>query len=93
MSLNIISDIGSVDINGNFSALYIELSQGECNVKGYTNNATINTLDGDINVLTKSATVIANSSHGNVTLDEFSSSNSIWKLKSINGDITVAKLD
>ena len=93
ISLNIISDIGSVDLNGTFNSLFIELAQGQCNVNGMVNRATINTLDGDIIVITHSATVEAYSSHGKVTLDEIPSSNSIWKLKSINGNITVAKLD
>lgn len=91
LSINILSDVGSVHLNGIFKALLIELLQGHCEVIGKVNKATINTIDGDINVLTQSASINANSNNGNVTLDKFYESNSLWKLKSINGNITVAK--
>ncbi len=91
LSLNIFSDVGSVDLSGNFNSLSIELLQGQCDVIGKANNATINTIDGDINVTTQSASIVASSNNGNVILDEFSGSKSVWKLESINGDITVAK--
>jgi hypothetical protein len=91
LTLNILSDVGSVALNGNFRSLFIELIQGQCRVTGKAKTATINTLDGDINVVTKSATVEASSNNGKVSLDAFSNSNTLWILKSINGDITVAK--
>ena len=91
LSLHISSDVGSVDLRGNFDLLYIELLQGHCEVMGKIHNATINTIDGDIKVVTRSASIDANSNNGSVTLDEFSISSSLWKLRTINGDITVAK--
>jgi hypothetical protein len=91
LSLYISSDVGSVDLSGNFDWLYIELLQGHCEVMGKIHNATINTIDGDIKVVTRSASIDANSNNGSVTLDEFSLSSSLWKLRTINGDITVAK--
>ncbi len=93
LSLHIVSDIGSVDVKGNFKLLFIELLQGQCQVEGDVKTANINTLDGDINAATKNAFVNANSRHGTVVLGAFSSSKSIWKLKSTNGNITVVKLD
>ena len=50
-----------------------------------------NTFDGDISVITKSATVNAQSNHGKVDLDKFYDLDAAWELKSINGDITVEK--
>jgi hypothetical protein len=91
LSLNILSDIGSVDLRGHFNSLSIELLQGYCEVRGNTNTARINTIDGNINVATQRATINAKSNNGTVTLDEFSISNSMWKLQTINGDITVVK--
>ncbi len=91
LSLQISSDIGSADLSGNFDSLSIELLQGHCEVIGKIRNATINTIEGDIKVVTQSASIDANSNNGNVTLDEFSISSSLWKLRTINGDITVAK--
>jgi DUF4097 and DUF4098 domain-containing protein YvlB len=91
LSLQISSDIGSADLSGNFDALSIELLQGHCEVIGEIRNATINTIEGSIKVVTQSANIDANSNNGNVTLDAFSRSSSLWKLRTINGDITVEK--
>ncbi|WP_405575030.1 hypothetical protein [Winogradskyella sp. Asnod2-B02-A] len=91
LSLNIISDIGHVTLNGVFNSLSIELLQGQCSVKGESKSAIINTLDGDISIVTKSATVEAKSNHGKVIIDDFNNKDAIWKLTSINGNITVAK--
>lgn len=93
LKLHIISDIASVDLNGDFNSLYIELWRGKCNVIGNANSSTINTIDGDINVMTKNATIEANSNHGEINIDDFAYSEEFWKLKSINGAITVVKLN
>jgi hypothetical protein len=93
LKLNILSDIGSVDLQGVYREIYVQLLQGSFSIKGQAEKATINTIDGDIDVMTQSATVEATSNHGKISLDAFSSSNSLWILKSINGDISVAKLD
>ncbi|MBU2927991.1 hypothetical protein [Winogradskyella psychrotolerans] len=91
LSLDIVSDIASVDLNGKFKTLFIELQQGQCSIHGSVETTTVNTFDGDINVITKSAMITAQSNHGNVVLDKFYDLDSIWILKSINGDITVEK--
>ena len=91
LNLTIFSDIGSVDVKGNFSTLSIELFQGNCMVKGLAKKATINTIDGNISIVTKSAKIEAMSSNGKVITDNFELLKWIWKLKSINGDITVVK--
>jgi len=91
LNLNIKSDIGSVHLNGNFNLLTIELLQGHCEVKGKANDATINTIDGAINVITESATIDATTNKGTVILDQFNKLDSIWNLTSINGNITVTK--
>lgn len=89
--LNIISDIGSVQIKGKFNNIFIELIQGYCNVNATGNFVTINTVDGDITVATTNASVVANSKHGIVNIVEFKSKEFIWDLRSINGNITVTK--
>ena len=93
LNIDIFSDFCSVDLEGYFKSITIELLQGHCTVKGESKDTTINTIDGDINVVTKSAAINAKSNHGNVVLDNFPESNSIWQLRSINGDIAVAKQD
>ncbi|GGW55689.1 hypothetical protein DFQ11_101516 [Winogradskyella epiphytica] len=87
----ITSDIGSVNLEGDFSSLYVELLQGHCRVDGETKSALINTIDGDIKVETNSGVIDALSNNGNVVVDYFPKSASTWTLTSINGDITVEK--
>ncbi len=89
LNLNILSDIGSVKLNGNFNMLSVELLQGHAEITGFVNNATVNTLVGYIYVKTKNAEVKANSNNGKVEIDKFMAIDSYWKLQSINGDITV----
>lgn len=91
LNLTITSDIGLVDVKGKLNLLYIELIQGNCKIYGTANNAKINTIDGDIFVVTKDAKVSATSNHGAVIIDEFIKSIFEWNLKSINGDITVVE--
>lgn len=90
-SINVYSDVGSVVLNGNFNLLSVELLEGNCEVIGIVNNAAINTMDGNIEVTTKRANIKASSNNGNVKIDDFSESQSNWKLESINGNITVNK--
>jgi DUF4097 and DUF4098 domain-containing protein YvlB len=89
LALNIISDVGSVNLNGNFNSVAIKLLQGYCEVVAQAKTVMINTIDGDIKVVTQNAMINANSNNGTVTLDEFFKGNSTWVLKSINGNITV----
>ncbi|MAX69816.1 MAG: hypothetical protein CMC76_01770 [Flavobacteriaceae bacterium] len=93
LNLNVFSDVGSVNLNGNFNFIFIELSQGYCIVKGSTNEAVINTIDGNISVKTNNSLIEASSNHGEVSIDKFNNGTSIWKLQSINGNIAVAKLE
>ncbi|MUU78523.1 DUF4097 family beta strand repeat-containing protein [Winogradskyella endarachnes] len=89
LNVNILSDIGSVNLLGTFNVLNVELLRGQLNIKGKVKTATVNTLDGNIHVITNSATIEANSNHGEIELDEFSNTISIWRLTSIHGDIKV----
>lgn len=91
LNLTIKSDVGSVDLKGDFKVLSVELSSGHFEFTGKARAATVNTIDGDIKVLTSNATVSAYSNHGEVKLDEFAESNSNWKLRSINGNISVVQ--
>ncbi|WP_299102445.1 hypothetical protein [uncultured Winogradskyella sp.] len=89
LKVNILSDIGSVSLLGTFNTLNVELLRGQFNIKGKVKTATVNTLDGNIHVITNSATIEANSNHGEIELDEFFNTSSVWILRSIHGDIRV----
>jgi len=96
LMLNIKSDVGSVNLTGQFESIFIELLQGYCNVNANSTSATINTIDGNIKVVTNNAIINAdskygNSKHENSKADPLESSENVWNLHSINGDITVVK--
>lgn len=91
LNLNISSDVGSVDLKGDFNMLLIKLLQGHCLVNGMSKITFINTIDGKISVVTNSANVNAISKNGTVVIEDFEDLVSQWNLESINGDITVVK--
>jgi hypothetical protein len=89
MNLIIISDIASVQLDGNFNTISIQLRQGYCNLKGSSKTTSINTIDGNISVITKEAEVRAISNKGIVNVYPYKIKTSKYNLKSINGDISV----
>ena len=91
LNLNISSDVGSVNLDGNFKTIFVELKQGYFNARGLVKSAIVNTIEGKINVITKNARISASSNKGKVKIDNFESIDSVWTLNSINGDITVVK--
>ena len=91
LNINIISDIGSVEIKGEYNIILIELLQGHFRADALSKNATINTIDGRIDVMTKNTKINASSKNGKVSADSFNSSKYQWNLKSVNGNITVLK--
>ncbi len=93
LNLKIKSDIGSANISGNYKSLHVELLQGYCKVEALSKRAILNTIDGKIDVITKNADIRAYSKHGKVSLDSFNSSENQWDLNSINGNITVVKME
>jgi hypothetical protein len=89
LNLNIKSDIGYVDVEGDFNSLSIELIRGNCKVIGSAEQAMVNTIDGHINIETKNAKVNAVSNNGTVIIDDFKFTELLLTLQSINGNITV----
>ena len=89
INLKIDSDVGSVDVIGSFNSLSVELLQGYCKVNATSKNTIINTIDGNIEVITKNAIVKAISKNGEVITENIEPSEYLWHLNSINGNITV----
>lgn len=91
LNIAITSDIASVNLNGQFKDVSVNLTQGQCNFKGHVKSAGITTNNGHITIITSNALIIAASNHGKIEVDEFSSASSTWNLNSINGNIKVLK--
>ncbi|WP_411893177.1 hypothetical protein [Winogradskyella sp. A2] len=93
MNLSIISDIASVQLDGNYNTISIQLRQGYCNLNGSSKTTSINTIDGNISVITEEADVRAISNKGSVNVYPYNLKTSIYNLRSINGDISVRRPD
>jgi len=93
IKLEIKSNIGSVDLVGTYPSVFIELNQGNCNLKQFLGNASINTVNGDINIETDHAKVEAFTKTGQITLTQFKFLKYNLNCHTINGDIKITKTE
>lgn len=93
IKLEIKSNIGSVDLVGTYPSVFIELNQGNCNLKQFLGNASINTVNGDINIETDHAKVEAFTKTGQITLTQFKFLKFNLNCHTINGDIKITKTE
>jgi hypothetical protein len=83
------SNLASVEAEGAYEYLQVQLNSGYCNLNNFEGNALINTYNGAILIKTLGATVIASSRNGKVFLPAKNNGNYKIKATSINGDIRV----
>lgn len=93
IKLEIKSNIGSVDLVGTYPSVFIELNQGNCNLKQFLGNASINTVNGDINIEADHAKVEAFTKTGQITLTQFKFLKFNLNCHTINGDIKITKTE
>tara|TARA_R110002051_G_scaffold4229_5_gene22686 strand:+ start:4324 stop:4926 length:603 start_codon:yes stop_codon:yes gene_type:complete len=93
LDLDIFSTLASVDAQGRFGRVQINLGRGGCRLVDFRfrESATINTLSGAIHVEVDSAEVYAQSRKGNVVIPAGFSEGYPLVLKSIHGDIILTK--
>ncbi len=91
LNLNIASDIGSVYLKGEYEHVFTELLSGHFSAIEFTGSAVVNTIQGDITVVSNYATVNAHTKHGKVKLDKLELGANTLLLNSINGDIHITK--
>lgn len=91
LNVSITSDIGSVNANGIFNELKLNLAQGGCNINGMARLATIKTTDGNIKVQTKDAIIETDSKSGLVNFPSDMFGFNVWRLTTVGGNITVTK--
>lgn len=89
ISLYAKSDIASAIIKGQYKQLVVELINGNCNLQTEANYTKINTIEGNINVLTKNTTVKAIAKNGKTDIDVAVNGNHIMLLNTLNGAIKV----
>ncbi|QCE41422.1 hypothetical protein [Psychroserpens sp. NJDZ02] len=93
MALDIKSDIASVKVIGAYHSVFIELHQGNCNLKDFLGDATVNTIDGNIAIQTNNAKVEAFSKTGTIQNKQFKYGKYNISCHTINGDINVTKIE
>lgn len=93
IKLEIKSNIGAVHLVGAYSSIFVELNQGNCNLKQFLGDASINTVNGDINIETNNAKVEAYTKTGNIVLTQFKYSKYNISCRTINGNIKVTKVE
>jgi hypothetical protein len=93
MDIDIFSTLASVDAQGSFGQVQINLGRGGCRLVDFRfrESATINTLTGTIQVQVDTAAVTAQSRNGNVVIPPSLDHGLPLLLKSIHGDILVTK--
>lgn len=93
LDLDIFSTLASVDAQGHFGQVQLNLGRGDCRLVDFRfrESATINTLSGAIHVEVGSAEVHAQSRNGNVVIPAGFGEGYPLMLKSIHGDIIVTK--
>ena len=91
MIVEIISNLASVFISGNYDAVLVQLKNGSCYLEDFAGDAVINTYDGNILGTAYSINAEANSRHGEVDVPEFLQGKHKLVLTSINGDIKVSE--
>ncbi|RAJ12151.1 hypothetical protein [Olleya aquimaris] len=93
VNLNIKSDIASVQIAGHYPSVFIELNQGNCDLKQFIGNATINTIEGHITIETNNAKIEAFTKTGTKHIKQFKYANHQISCHTINGNIKVSKIE
>ena len=93
IKLEIKSNIGAVHLVGAYSSIFVELNQGNCNLKQFLGDASINTVNGDINIETNNAKVEAYTKTGNIVLTQFKYAKYNISCRTINGNIKVTKVE
>ncbi|MFD0977394.1 hypothetical protein [Salinimicrobium gaetbulicola] len=89
MSVEIISNLASVFLEGEYDGVLIQLRAGSAYLKNFDGDAIINTFDGNIEVQANNAQYEVETRHGNVVLPDLANGSNFLKLTSINGNIKV----
>lgn len=93
LTLDVYSTLASVDAQGNYNQVRMNLGRGGCHLSGFRfrESAHINTISGNITVETKNAKILAQSRNGNIVIPKGMTGIKTIALQTIDGDITVIK--
>lgn len=83
------SDIGNLNAEGFYNSLTTNFMSGDCLLNDVSGDLLIQTVDGSIHLSTKSGSVTAETKRGEIIKENLTKGNSVFKLKTIKGDINV----
>jgi hypothetical protein len=83
------SDIGNLNAEGFFNSLTTNFMSGDCLLNDISGDLLIQTVEGSIHLSTKSGSVTAETKRGEIIKENLTKGNSVFKLKTIKGDINV----
>jgi DUF4097 and DUF4098 domain-containing protein YvlB len=93
LSVEITSEMASVEGKGVFKNLIINTKSGHCKLHYFYGNAIINTYDGNIGVTTKHAKISAYSQNGKLEIEQGLVQKNNIDLRSVNGNIKVMQTE
>ncbi len=91
--LDVYSTLASVDAQGNYNQVRMNLGRGGCHLSGFRfrESVHINTISGNITVETRNVNILAQSRNGNIVIPKGMTGIKTMDLHTIDGDITVIK--
>ncbi len=83
------SDIGNLEANGYYKKLTTNFLSGHCRLNNVSGNLQIQTVNGSISLIAKGGHVISETKSGVITEEQLVKSSSVFKLKTIKGNINI----
>ena len=83
------SDIGNLNATGFYEQLTANLKSGNCMLNHASGHLVIQTVNGNISLTAKNAQIISETKTGLVTQQQLVDGNSMFKLKTIKGNINI----
>ncbi|MGB1309221.1 MAG: hypothetical protein ACPG6B_09940, partial [Oceanihabitans sp.] len=91
LNLQVVSDIGSLELSGVYKQVNIALDSGNCELLPFKGSATVKTKTGNIIIKTNYAVVTSNTKYGKTQKQQITTGKNTIKLNSINGNIIILK--
>ena len=83
------SDIGNIDVTGFYKELTTNLMSGNCMLNQVSGHFVIQTVNGNISLMAKSGQVFSETRTGLITQQQLVDGKSVFKLKTIKGNINI----
>ena len=93
LDVNVYGTSTNVGVIGHYGNLKISLSDGKCTLNGRGENVEINTLSGNIDLITTKGQISATSKYGKIKREMIASGDDHFTLNSVTGNISIRKTE